>query len=137
MSFDCFEYLTLAQQLAGKTLLSASEESRLRSAISRGYYAAFILARNYLRDYEEIIIPVRQTHQFVITQFKYSPDLVKQGIGKDLSRLRFNRNQADYDDRIDNLPAITTRVLKLAEKVIFDLERLASPSKAPFNRSES
>ena len=133
MTFDCSEYLTLAQQLAGKTLISASEESRLRSAISRGYYAAFILSRNYLRDCEKINIPAKQTHQFVITQFKYSSDFVKQRIGRDLSRLRFNRNQADYDDRIENLPAITRRVLKLAEEVIFNLEKLTGNTKSSFS----
>lgn len=129
MSFNYSEYLSLAKQLAGKTLMSANEEARLRSAISRGYYAAFILARNYLRDYQGITIPVQQTHQFVINQFRHSSDLLKQRIGKDLSRLRFNRNQADYDDNIDNLPAITTRMLKLAEQVMLNLEKLASVEK--------
>ena len=84
------------------------------------------MARNYLRDYEEINIPARKTHQFVISQFKYSSDLLKQKIGKDVSRLRFNRNQADYDDNIKNLPAITRKMLKLAEQVMVNLEQLAS-----------
>jgi len=47
MSFNWSEYLGLAQQLAGKAPISATRESRLRSAIIRGYYAAFIQARNY------------------------------------------------------------------------------------------
>ena len=57
MSFNWSEYLGLAQQLAGKAQISATRESRLRSAISRAYYAAFILARNYLRDEESTSIP--------------------------------------------------------------------------------
>ena len=50
MSFNWSEYLALAQQLAGKAQISATQESRLRSAISRAYYSAFIQARNHLRD---------------------------------------------------------------------------------------
>lgn len=49
MSFDWSGYLDVAKELASVALTSANKEAKLRSAISRAYYAAFILARNYLR----------------------------------------------------------------------------------------
>ncbi|MGK7900010.1 MAG: hypothetical protein AB4352_01100 [Hormoscilla sp.] len=78
MSFNWSEYLGLAQQLAGKALISATQESRLRSAVSRAYYAAFIQARNYLRDQDGLAIPTWNTHEYVINQFRNSPDLDRQ-----------------------------------------------------------
>ena len=47
MSFDWSQYLNLAKELAGQATIPAEQEARLRDAISRSYYAAFILARNY------------------------------------------------------------------------------------------
>ena len=48
MKFDWEEYFNLAQELAG-----TNEEAKLRSAVSRAYYSAFCLARNYLRDIQQ------------------------------------------------------------------------------------
>lgn len=48
MNFDWEEYFNLAKELAGTT-----EEAKLRSAVSRAYYSAFCLARNYLRDIQQ------------------------------------------------------------------------------------
>ena len=57
MSFDWSEYLNLAKELANQAIAPANQEAKLRTAISRSYYAAFINARNYLRDKEGILIP--------------------------------------------------------------------------------
>ena len=124
MSFDWSEYLALAQQLAGKANISATQESRLRSAISRAYYAAFIQARNFLRDREGVVIPTLSAHQFVIRQFSNSPDALRQEIGSNLKLMRYYRNQADYDDILDQLPRKARATLKLAAKVIQDLQNL-------------
>ncbi|NEP42082.1 MAG: HEPN domain-containing protein [Okeania sp. SIO2H7] len=124
MTFNWLQYLGLAQQLAGKAQIYATQESRLRSAISRSYYAAFILARNYLRDEESISIPKQQTHKFVIQQFENSSEEVRQKIGKNLTRLRLSRNKADYDDNFDRLPEETKLMLKLANKTISAIENL-------------
>ncbi len=62
MSFDWSEYLNLAQELAGKATTPASQEAKLR-AISRAYYAAFVQARNFLRDRDGLTIPRESTHQ--------------------------------------------------------------------------
>jgi uncharacterized protein (UPF0332 family) len=126
MSFNWSEYLTLAQQLAGKAHISASQESRLRSAISRAYYAAFIQARNYLQEQDGMTIPLLESHKFVINQFKNSSDPVRQLIGNNLKRLRDNRNKADYHNTFALLPLVTRQTLRLAAKVIADLQSLST-----------
>jgi hypothetical protein len=40
MSFDWSEYFSLAQELVGQPATPAGQEARLRSALSRAYYAA-------------------------------------------------------------------------------------------------
>ncbi|MGK7926998.1 MAG: HEPN domain-containing protein [Spirulina sp.] len=124
MSFNWLEYLQLAQQLSGNAKISASRESRLRSAISRAYYSVFIQARNYLRDREGLAIPLKNSHRYIIQTFKTHANIDYREIGNNLERLRIRRNQADYDDIFKNLPKITTRSLKLAMKTIAKLQTL-------------
>ena len=44
MSFDWSQYLNLAKELTDQPTTPANQEAKLRDAISRAYYAAFILA---------------------------------------------------------------------------------------------
>lgn len=76
MSFDWLEYLNLAQELAGQATKPSSQEAKLRSAVSRAYYAAFCEARNHLRG-EGHSIPRFNPHRYVIDQFLDSPDRVR------------------------------------------------------------
>ncbi|WP_217355207.1 hypothetical protein [Aphanizomenon sp. UHCC 0183] len=118
MKFNWAEYLELAKELADitSTISSDSEtdskprisEAKLRSSISRAYYAAFCIARNYLRDvlHEPRLSKARtgdtNEHQFVADEFRYNKSKNKKmiEIGNDLGRLRQSRNKADYDDTI-------------------------------------
>lgn len=127
MNFDWSEYLNLAQELAGPPTSLSNEEARLRSAISRAYYAAFCKARNHLRDNENLSIrPPRgeSTHQFVIRQFKFSSDASRRQIGTHLNRLRVDRNKADYDDTVSRVQKMTQFVLTMAQSVISSLQTL-------------
>ena len=60
----------------------------------------------------------------MIKQFQNSSDPIRQQIGEALDRIRYNRNLADYDDTVVNLPTITRRSLKLAAQVISTLQSL-------------
>lgn len=54
MKFDWSEYFNLAQELAAISSDNfASNEAKLRFAVSRAYYSVFCLSRNYLRDVEK------------------------------------------------------------------------------------
>jgi uncharacterized protein (UPF0332 family) len=125
MTFDWSEYLKLAQELAGDVASSPNEEAKLRSSVSRAYYAAFCKARNHLRDIDDHQIPKRgNVHKYVRDQFKDSPDNVRKKIGNDLDRLRIHRNKADYDDVVTGLPKLATATLKSTHNVISTLKTI-------------
>jgi len=106
MTFDWAEYLKLAQELAGQAANPANEEAKLRSSVSRAYYAAFCKARNYLRDIKGYSIPSGiDVHAHVRNKFKHSTDRSRQDIGNELDRQRVRRNRADYDDSVTGLLA--------------------------------
>jgi uncharacterized protein (UPF0332 family) len=127
MKFDWSEYLNLAQELAGTKV-----EANLRSAVSRAYYSVFCLARNYLRDIEQDPRLSRNKtydindHQYVAEEFIHnrSKSQIMIEIGKDLTRLRKMRNQADYEDTMFNLQKEAKRALMLAENIISKLNEL-------------
>ena len=127
MKFDWSEYFNLAKELA-----QTSKEAELRSAVSRAYYSAFCLARNYLRDIQQDPKLWRQktydinAHQYVAEKFIYnqSKSQTMIEIGKDLSRLRKMRNKADYEDTIFNLKKEAKTALMLAQNIISALSNL-------------
>lgn len=132
MRFDWSEYLNLAQELAATNSdSSANSEAKLRSAISRAYYATFCLARNYLRDIEKDPRLSRKNrdineHQYVAEEFIYHPTKMKNmvRIGENLSRLRELRNKADYEDTFYNLQREARTALMLAQNIISALNEL-------------
>ncbi|OCR02050.1 hypothetical protein BCD67_07700 [Oscillatoriales cyanobacterium USR001] len=125
MTFDWSEYLNVAKELAGIATTTPEQEAKLRAAISRAYYAVFILARNHLRDREGHSIPTTgDAHQYVASQFKQSQDSNRRFVGDKLKRLRMYRNQADYVDFFPGLTSLTPRVIEISEQVILHLNNL-------------
>jgi uncharacterized protein (UPF0332 family) len=111
--FDWSEFLALAKVIADTEI--SSQEARLRTAISRAYYAAFISVRNYLRDQEgQVTTSSVEAHRLVSEQMRMSADPVRQSIADRLRRLRLYRNQADYVDSFPGLVGITPKALELA-----------------------
>jgi uncharacterized protein (UPF0332 family) len=131
MKFDWSEYFNLAKELA-----ETSKEAELRSAVSRAYYSAFCLARNYLRDIQQYPKLWRQktddinAHQYVAEKFIYnqSKSQIMIEIGKDLTRLRIMRSKADYEDTIFNLQKEARTALMLAKNIISALSKLTQQS---------
>ena len=127
MKFDWSEYFYLAKELT-----ETSKESELRSAVSRAYYSAFCLARNYLRDIQQYPTLWRNitydinAHKYVAEKFIYnqSKSQIMIEIGKDLNRLRKMRNKADYEDTMFNLQREARNALVLAENIISALSNL-------------
>lgn len=125
MSFDWLQCLSVAKELAGQPTSPANREAKLRTAISRAYYAAFIRARNHLRDQEGHLIPVTgDTHRYVNQQFELSVDPVRRTLGEKLIRLHVYRKQADYVDFFPGLSGTTLVALRLSEEVISTLSNL-------------
>jgi uncharacterized protein (UPF0332 family) len=131
--FNWIDYFELSLYLAGikdsselSTITKTNEiksEASLRSSISRAYYAAFCVSRNYLRD--ELHDPRLQRknsdvneHKYVADELTNSGDKILTSVGKDLSRLRVYRNQADYEDTVRNIASTTEISIRLADKII-------------------
>ncbi|MCC5608472.1 hypothetical protein LC612_17190 [Nostoc sp. CHAB 5834] len=93
--------------------------------MSRAYYAAFIEARNYLRDQQGHSIPTTgNAHKYVSDQFDISLEPQRQLLAKELVKLRLYRNQADYVDKFPGLAGITLMALNSSEEVIAILSNL-------------
>lgn len=131
MNFAWEKYLELAEGLFKVDLAKTDEEARWRSAISRSYYYAFLIARNYLRDVEEHP-PVQSgsTHLWVQEQFETiltldstETDKTRHKIYTILNRMHTNRKTADYEDSFDlkglapNLEKLTETEIKQAKKI--------------------
>ncbi len=129
MSFDWLQFLTFAQELPRTSLPSTLHEAMLRSSISRAYYAAFGLARDYLITQEGRAVP-RGTniHWFVTTAFERSSDPSRQVIGHLLHHLRSVRNAADYDRVFPrDVLGVARAALQESREVIQMLEQLTTP----------
>jgi uncharacterized protein (UPF0332 family) len=131
MSFNWVDYLQLARELEGETKNSEDSllEAKLRTAISRAYYAAFGEACLLLIQKDGITLPREGRHDFVIRVLSNSPYRTRKSIGSNLRRLRDHRNTADYQrSNIDKLPYLTQTVIQLAESVISSIHQLRDSS---------
>jgi uncharacterized protein (UPF0332 family) len=137
--FNWNKYLDLAKELATSNS-NESNEAKLRSSISRAYYAAFCKARIYLRDIEKDPRLQRQNystrdfnvHEYVIEELRSRKKKEERElfqIGENLFRLRRQRNNADYDDFIHSLPSVVQQALREAELAISKLDACNSPPK--------
>jgi len=121
MSFDWKNYLHLAEHLPATTC-RGGVEARLRTSISRAYYAVFCQARNNLLSEGKSLSGMDQ-HQSVIAMLHESGDGLKRKIATELGRLRRNRNKADYDDDIDNVAFMQQVSMTWAASIQKDLQQ--------------
>ena len=128
MSFQWARYLDLARELAGKPVTVEGQEAKLRSSISRAYYAAFHKAREHLLTVDRFPSQNLNEHEYVKNWFLQRQTPLTQRIGADLDRLRLDRNWADYRDEwrggIGSLRKTTEQALIMAERIIQNLQRL-------------
>ncbi len=124
MSFDWLEYLQLAEELLAKSTILPNDESKIRSAVSRAYYAAFNQAKLFLETKDRLTIPHYNVHQYVIYQLKNSSDTRRKKIGNRLFVLRDYRNQADYNQNIVFTINTCEESLTLARRIIQVLNTL-------------
>ncbi|MBE9218098.1 HEPN domain-containing protein [Dolichospermum flos-aquae] len=138
MNFNWLSYLEVAKILVQEVNSSCKQETdlslkeaKIRSSISRAYYSAFCLARNYLRDIEndsELQNLKTDVHKYVINKFLACENPELREIGEELGMLRRMRNLADYNDKASNNDYILfsngNEALNLANNIITFLETL-------------
>ena len=122
MSFGWEKYLSVAEVLTG-TDLGADREACLRSAVSRSYYAAFGSARSHARGRRLHTRQSAAEHGEVSVFFAQKYGEAGGEIAKILSRLRTNRNIADYDDACEDVEGLSTESIAYTRRV---LDRLAT-----------
>lgn len=118
------QYVVLAKGLSRQPF-----EGARRSAASRAYYGAFNLSRRWL---EANVTPIdnRGAHEQVWMTFaaaeRATPDTRAKwklvgNLGDSLHRLR---NQADYDDKVDDLDLRSEAAVGVAERILELLPQL-------------
>jgi len=120
--FDWREYLNVAKELADIHERVSLPDAKLRSSISRAYYAAFNLAYQSLpSETQEEFRRAADKHVRVIDQFGVSQDRLRMTIFVNLRRLRFDRNNADYAPENSTVAALQSTAemdIGLADEVI-------------------
>ncbi len=127
--------MDLAEDLAK----SKTDEAKLRASISRAYYAAFCISRNYMFDHDKNDFPKRigeyiGEHQYLVQYYKGETeesktddiDGTRYNLGKDLDRMRIDRKRVDYHDYVDKIEKLekkTTDVLIRSRRVISKIEK--------------
>lgn len=139
MNFDWSENLEFAREQVCVDEHGNVNEAACRAAISRAYYAAFCLSRNYLcrnGDYTlrfayngntEAIKSIGSVHQYVIRQFDADPtnEPDKAVICEFLKALKVRRVYADYKNHQDsNIVTKVNESLEEAQTIIDDLKNL-------------
>jgi uncharacterized protein (UPF0332 family) len=129
MSFDWKEYESFARLLAGKDVPDSqlTKDARLRTAISRAYYASFNLACEFIEDYLQLKFKdtkSKSIHAKVIYEFSSDTDRDWKDIGADLGRLRDLRVNADYYKEMPKIVNETNLAIMYARNIIKKIDTL-------------
>jgi uncharacterized protein (UPF0332 family) len=125
MNFDWLQYYDLAKELSGwPQVVIAQGEAKLRSAISRAYYAAFCEARNYLIDKGHNLDTSKDVHKDVRQIFATGTDSISKDIAENLDALRHIRNLADYEEQVRAIEERTKEALRRCNAILHQLTKL-------------
>jgi uncharacterized protein (UPF0332 family) len=86
------DFLSLA-----RTLTNQGTEPARRTAISRAYYAAFHVARDWLESLGFVFPDSDRSHAYLWLRLQNCGEAAVEDAGRDLQDLRSERNVADYD----------------------------------------
>lgn len=140
MKFDWSNYLEVAETLYNEVISTSNQansasinEAKVRSCISRAYYSAFCLTRNYLRDFEgysNLKTLKFSVHEYVIEELRNSKKRDFKNLGIILERLREYRVEVDYQDMVSfNLISKAKIAIVDAKKVVQLLQKFSSNQK--------
>jgi uncharacterized protein (UPF0332 family) len=86
------DFLTQAQRLVALT-----GEEDWRSAVSRAYYSAFHVAREFMESLGFTVPQADRAHGYLWLRLQNCGEASLEQLGRDLQDLRRQRNYADYD----------------------------------------
>jgi len=108
------------------SLHSNGTPAALRSAISRAYYAAYLVAVEGLKKKRYAFNNDAKDHQRVISYLNSMSDVQMKRTASSLHHLRAKRNDADYKlatTAVEN-PKTVQALVQIADNVIKTLDRL-------------
>ena len=114
------DFLVLARRLE-----AMSDEAAWRSAVSRGYYAAFHAGREFLSNLRFRVPRSDRAHAYLWLRLQNCGDSRLRQTGQHLNDLRGRRNRADYDLHIPVTRAGAAQWVTDAEQIILALEAAA------------
>ena len=124
--FDWHDYLELARELSNPLFGDLLCEAKIRSSMSRSYYAAYWTARVYLEAGGFTITDKERPHELVWKEFK-GKGKIKQGIFENGTRLKLDRVWADYERDCHCRVGDAERSLLFAECIIGGIRSLPAP----------
>jgi uncharacterized protein (UPF0332 family) len=105
-----------------------TDEAAWRTAVSRTYYAAFHVARDFFVALRFVVSRSDKAHAYLWLRLQNCKDAPLVKAGSDLNNLRNLRNKADYDFLYVVTQASAAQLLLTAEEIILALEAaLADP----------
>jgi uncharacterized protein (UPF0332 family) len=120
-----------------RRLQALSGEEDWRTAVSRAYYAAFHIARDFLEDLRFRVPKSDRAHAYLWLRLQNCGDGAISTAGSDLNELRSKRNIADYDLQATVSAADALQWVDLAEQIILALEAAAAdPARASAIQAE-
>jgi uncharacterized protein (UPF0332 family) len=117
---DFRDFLPLA-----KTMVRGATEAEWRSACSRGYYAAFHVARRLLLALGFRVPQADRAHGYLWLRLSNAGVAEVKEAGRQLNDLRRERNRADYDDHRTIIQADAAQNIRFVEEVIQALDAAA------------
>jgi len=118
MSFRWREYVSLAEELCART-----DAPALRSSVSRAYYGAFCLCRNYFRLNH---IKRGEIHKMVSQKLNDSDDPEILIAAQYIDALFIERKKCDYEGEHIITPDNAKKLIAKAKKVIGVIDDLES-----------
>lgn len=119
MVFNWHDYLRLAEILVRGERPENLAEAIYRTAVSRAYYAAFCLTRNYAED--KLGYRRKGNHKEHGELREYLKKQGKVKMASRLNRLRSWRNKCDYKDRVSELHQLAHKAIREAQQVLREI----------------
>jgi uncharacterized protein (UPF0332 family) len=119
MTFIWNDYIDLAEKLLGET-----DDASKRSAISRAYYGAYHISRQYLKD-KKGNIPDSTYHKATWEMFD-GPGAPREerAISINGDRIRLARGRADYENVVSGLKDQADDAVRRAKSIVKKIEAI-------------
>ena len=131
--FPWENFLELASELNANSVLKSDIQAICRTCIGRAYYSAFGCARAFKRKTDRSFRMAELSksvslHDLVICSFNVKGDEMQIGIYRRLNDLRKERNNADYESRLQFNSSDAQKAIRKSSEAIQSIAKLASQS---------